>query len=58
MATNPHKRQDQMATSSVVEWLLDSDPSIRWQVKRDLSFTSSRRQIILRRYLRRTECDL
>jgi hypothetical protein len=23
-------------TSSVIDWLLDSDPSIRWQVMRDL----------------------
>ena len=29
MATNPPKRQ-------VIQWLLDADPSIRWQVMRDL----------------------
>src|SRR5437867_3575794 len=27
---------DQSARMSVIEWLLDSDPSIRWQVMRDL----------------------
>lgn len=26
-----------MATQSVIDWLLDSDPSIRWQVLRDLA---------------------
>jgi hypothetical protein len=37
MATNPTKRQVPKPTSSVIEWLLDSDPSIRWQVMRDLT---------------------
>lgn len=46
MATNPPKRQEQSLTApttkpdkSVIEWLLDpgSDPSIRWQVMRDLT---------------------
>jgi hypothetical protein len=32
MATNTTPKPD----SSVIEWLLDSDPSIRWQVMRDL----------------------
>jgi hypothetical protein len=30
MTTNPHRL-------SVIQWLLDSDPSIRWQVMRDLT---------------------
>jgi len=37
MATNPPKRQVPQPNSSVVRWLLDSDPSIRWQVMRDLT---------------------
>ena len=36
MATNPPKRQAPNSRSSVIQWLLDSDPSIRWQVMRDL----------------------
>lgn len=36
MATNLPKRQDANAQKSVIRWLLDSDPSIRWQVMRDL----------------------
>lgn len=36
MAINPSKQQAQMPNKSVIEWLLDSDPSIRWQVMRDL----------------------
>src|SRR4051812_43663366 len=35
MTTNSVKQQDKQQTS-VIEWLLDSDPSIRWQVMRDL----------------------
>jgi hypothetical protein len=34
MATNP--RQVPKVERSVIRWLLDSDPSIRWQVMRDL----------------------
>jgi hypothetical protein len=34
MATN--LRQAANAQKSVIRWLLDSDPSIRWQVMRDL----------------------
>jgi hypothetical protein len=34
--TNPPKRQAAKLQRSVIEWLLDSDPSIRWQVMRDL----------------------
>jgi hypothetical protein len=37
MATNPPKWQAQKPDSSVVAWLLDSDPSIRWQVMRGLT---------------------
>ena len=37
MATNPAKRQVSTSKSSVIRWLLDSDPSIRWQVMRDLT---------------------
>jgi hypothetical protein len=36
MATNPAKRQVPKSKSSVIRWLLDSDPSVRWQVMRDL----------------------
>ena len=36
MATNPPKTQDPKLKRSVIQWLLDSDPSIRWQVMRDL----------------------
>lgn len=36
MATNPPKGQTPKSTSPVIQWLLDSDPAIRWQVLRDL----------------------
>src|SRR5205809_2193685 len=36
MATNPPKRQAPKLQRSVIRWLLDSDPSIRWQVMQDL----------------------
>ena len=36
MATNPPKRQTPKLQRSAIQWLLDSDPSIRWQVMRDL----------------------
>ena len=36
MATKPPKRQAPKLQRSVIRWLLDSDPSIRWQVMRDL----------------------
>jgi hypothetical protein len=36
MATNPSKRQAPKPKRPVIRWLLDSDPSIRWQVMRDL----------------------
>lgn len=37
MAINPPKRQVPKPGKSVIQWLLDSDPSIRWQVMRDLT---------------------
>jgi hypothetical protein len=37
MTTNPDKRHIPKPQSSVIHWLLDSDPSIRWQVLRDLT---------------------
>src|SRR5499426_1663219 len=37
MAANAPKRQVRKPNASVIRWLLDSDPSIRWQVMRDLS---------------------
>ena len=36
MATNPPNQQTPKLQSAAIEWLLDSDPSIRWQVKQDL----------------------
>src|SRR5512145_3096704 len=36
MTTNPPKRPAPQPRKPVIEWLLDSDPSIRWQVMRDL----------------------
>jgi hypothetical protein len=42
MATDPPKWQIPMLESSVTGWLLDSDPSIRWQVMRDLTGASAR----------------
>jgi hypothetical protein len=40
MATNLPKRQAPEPDRSVIVWLLDSDPSIRWQVMRDLTDAS------------------
>jgi hypothetical protein len=37
MATHPPKGQAPEPTESVLQWLLDSDPSIRWQVMQDLT---------------------
>src|SRR6202043_2648046 len=37
MPTHSPKRQAPKPTSSVIRWLLDSDPSIRWQAMRDLT---------------------
>src|SRR5580765_5500543 len=36
MAINSPKWQTPKLEKSVIEWLLDSDPSIRWQVMRDM----------------------
>src|SRR5438034_4103074 len=36
MATKKPEWQAPKPTKSVTQWLLDSDPSIRWQVMRDL----------------------
>lgn len=36
MATHPPNRPAPPLQNSVIEWLLDSDPAIRWQVLRDL----------------------
>ena len=36
MATNPPERQAPQPEESVIGWLLDSDPSVRWQVMQDL----------------------
>jgi hypothetical protein len=40
MATNPSKQHASEPQISVIQWLLDSDPSIRWQVLRDLTDAS------------------
>ncbi len=40
MLTNPPKRQAPKLKRSVIQWLLDSDPAIRWQVMRDLTDAS------------------
>ena len=37
MATNRPERQAPCSTEAVIPWLLDADPSIRWQVMRDLT---------------------
>ena len=37
MAIHSPKRQAPKLKSSIILWLLDSDPSIRWQVMRDLT---------------------
>ena len=36
MAINPPKQEAPKPKKSVIQWLLDSDPAIRWQVMRDL----------------------
>src|SRR5579863_8859430 len=41
MSTRPPKRQAHKPKGSVIQWLLDSDPSIRWQVMRDLTGASA-----------------
>jgi hypothetical protein len=37
LAGDPPKRQVHNYQEPVIQWLLDSDPSIRWQVMRDLT---------------------
>jgi hypothetical protein len=37
MTTNPPKRQTPLPDGGVIQWLLDSDPAIRWQVLQDLT---------------------
>jgi hypothetical protein len=37
MATTPPTRHAPQPTSAVIQWLLDADPSIRWQALRDLT---------------------
>ncbi len=41
MATNPIEQQDSASKSSAIQWLLDADPSIRWQALRDLTDASA-----------------
>jgi len=41
MTPNSPKRQPPELERSVIQWLLDSDPSIRWQVMRDLISASA-----------------
>src|SRR5215813_7104469 len=41
MAIDLPKQQVPKPKSSVIRWLLDSDPSIRWQVLRDCTDTSA-----------------
>ncbi len=36
MTVNPTKRQAQKPDNPVIQWLLDSEPSIRWQTMQDL----------------------
>jgi hypothetical protein len=37
MTTNAIHRQAAEQWKAIINWLLDSDPSIRWQVMRDLT---------------------
>jgi hypothetical protein len=41
MAANASERQVPKSEKSVIGWLLDSDPSTRWQVMRDLTGASA-----------------
>ena len=41
MAINPPHPQVPQPNRPVIEWLLDSDPSIRWQVLQDLTGASA-----------------
>src|SRR5512144_117084 len=40
MTTNPPTRQTPKPKRSAIQWLLDSDPSIRWQAMRGLTDAS------------------
>ena len=48
MVTNPHQWQTPQPASAVIRWLLDSDPSIRWQVLRDLTDASDEEVMVER----------
>jgi hypothetical protein len=37
MPTHPRQRQTSISEGSVIQWLLDADPAIRWQAMRDLT---------------------
>lgn len=41
IVTSPRKRQVPKSKKSVIRWLLESDPTIRWQVMRDLMGASA-----------------
>src|SRR5262245_24596624 len=41
MPTNPANRPVPQANAPVIRWLLESDPSVRWQVVRDLTDASA-----------------
>lgn len=41
MTTKTPQREDPDSRKSVIDWLLDSDPAIRWQVMRDLTGESA-----------------
>ena len=41
MTISPLKRESPKPKNSVIQWLLDSDPSIRWQVMQDLTEASA-----------------
>ena len=41
MDSNPSQWQFPKPNSQVIDWLLDSDPSIRWQVLRGLEYLRS-----------------
>lgn len=49
MVTPPPKPQPQNPNESVMQWLLDSDPSIRWQVMRDLLHATSSDEVAAER---------
>lgn len=36
MTTQPHSRVGGEPTNNTIDWLLDSDPTLKWQVERDL----------------------